>query len=149
MLIALDGSLFRNLAVLLHFNLRSRTFTGLGFINCARLSGQILLILLVQFALIHFSSNVLILNLHIPLLCSLVGFLLLFRGKTVDLLNALGIQNVIRIMILTGSLLQIVNRHVLQHVAIQIFSNFIPHQISKFRPLNIQVGKIHLFACCL
>ena len=159
-LISLNACGLGKLPVIFNYHNRRSTFLGLGLINLTGTPGKILLVLPIQIPLVHFVPGILVFNYQFSLFIliieqliffpqTLVGDLLLSGGDISDLLDALGIENVIFVQRFKRSHLEIINRHILQCVAIQILADYMDDFIPEFQTIGVKLCKLHLLTGCL
>lgn len=90
--------------------------------------------------------GVLLFDLLLFRILELVGEHLLLSGQLGDLTNALAVEDVIRVELFDGGLLQIVDGHVFEHVAVEVASDDLDDLVFKRVTLFIEVFKLHALA---
>ena len=91
-------------------------------------------------------ADVLLGDLQLLVLLQFVGLDVLQRGQFGDLADAFGIQDVVVIEQVLGRLLEVVDGHVLQHVAIEVVADDLDDLVAEFLALLEQVGELELLA---
>ena len=151
---------FANIELLLRLNARLLALQTLFFLHLlglgllTRLNGRDLA-LLARFGigLLACQSehgflgfHVLLGDCEVGIALELVGHDVLVRGQLGDLANTFGVQNIVRVEGRLRGLLQIVNRHVFQHITIQVIADHMNDLVAEILAVFEQLHKLDLLA---
>jgi hypothetical protein len=110
------------------------------------LFGGVFLVAALLLALGDVGVGVFLFHLHLGALGKLVGDDAFALGDLGDLLDALGVEHVVRVVLIERGLFEVINGHVLQEETVEVLADGGLDLVAELDALGEQLVKLHLFA---